>query len=194
MEQLNSHYLFQAAGDIIELNAWAPENAIEECDHLHSIGKNIKTSRDPKDLGYKIAYEYYSAPDSWDMPKNTKDAGYLEYNQGSFLYPHRDKWRKLNTNSLRLLCFLNNTRPTEFCFVYDKEIITFEPRRWYVVNTQKLHYGFSFVDGVKHIGVALTLTNETHADWLLNKLTYPQPLEKDAVVGNNKGGVGKKFF
>ena len=78
------------AGDIIDLNAWAPDNVIQELEEFHKDSANIKTSRDPNDLGTKIAYEYYKAPDSWELPKNVRDVGYLEYNIGSFLYPHRD--------------------------------------------------------------------------------------------------------
>tara|TARA_B100001996_G_C18537259_1_gene545466 strand:+ start:219 stop:794 length:576 start_codon:yes stop_codon:yes gene_type:complete len=191
MKQFDAHYLFQAAGDIIDLNAWAPDNIIQELEEFHKDPANIKNSRDPNELGAKIAYEYHKAPDSWELPKNTTDVGYLEYNTGSFLYPHRDKWRKLHTNSVRCLCFLNYTRPTDYCFVYDNKIEVLEPGRWYAVNTQKVHYGFSFVDGVKHIGMALRFDDNESVEWILDKLSFPQPIQ--TKTQENKDGVLKHF-
>ena len=51
------------------------------------------------------------------QPDVTVIVGYLEFNTGSFLYPHRDKWRKLHTNSVRCLCFLNYTNKFEIEFL-----------------------------------------------------------------------------
>jgi len=176
-------------GRIDDENAIGHYSSILE--EFHKDSANIKNSRDPNELGAKIAYEYYKAPDSWELPKNATDVGYLEFNTGSFLYPHRDKWRKLHTNSVRCLCFLNYTRPTDYCFVYDNKIEVLEPGRWYAVNTQKVHYGFSFVDGVKHIGMALRFNDNESVEWILDKLSFPQPLQ--TKTQENKDGVLKQF-
>ena len=71
--------------------------------------------------------------------------------------------------------FLNSA---EFHFVVDGKIFKPEARRWYAINTRKVHYGFSFVDGVYHLSCALSLDDNLRAntvEWLLDKLPYAHP-------------------
>lgn len=183
---LDSHYLFNAAGDIIELNAWVPDDIIEQIDALNADETKWVNSRISDDhSGTKGGYEYNHVPEGWSIPDHTVELGSLLYNKGDFLYPHRDKWRgikedgSIHGDSFRLICHINHTNPREFCFLYEDKVFVPEPKRWYIVNTQKVHYGFSFVDGVYHLSAGLHLnTEETRTKttkWLLDVLPFAQP-------------------
>ena len=115
------------------------------------------------------------------------------YDCGDFLFPHRDKWKSVHStgeiygDSLRLICWANNTNMNEFTFIHDGKVVTFEPRRWYAVNTRKVHSGMCFKDGTVHLacGIHLHSQGETgnsmkenlaiSTNWLLDVLPFAQP-------------------
>jgi hypothetical protein len=183
---IDSNYLFQSAGDFIALNAWLPEDIIDQVDALNQDDSKILRKREgegyngPKALGV----EYNFVPEGWGLPANATELGSLLYDRGHYLAPHRDKWRNLNSDGsltgdgMRLINFINHTHPTEFTFLLDDEVKTFEPRRWYAVNTRKTHYGFSFVDGVYHMSCGIRF-GERHLEetvqWLKQVLPFAQP-------------------
>ena len=186
MSLVDSHYLFQAAGNIIELDAWVPDDIISQIDALNKDPSKLDIVRQGDDeLGPKGGFQYNFVPEGWGLPDNATTLGSLIYNKGDFLYPHRDKWRSIKTNgmiagdSFRLICHINHTNPKEFCFVVNDKIFVPEPKRWYAINTQRVHYGFSFVDGVYHLSAGLHLnTEETRTKttaWLLDVLPFAQP-------------------
>ena len=180
----DTNFLFGSAGDIIELDAWVPHNAIEQIDALNADPSKILRSRVSGDYnGPKEGHEYKVIPQDWDLPVHTESLGCLIYNKGDYLAPHRDKWRQVTPegitgDSFRMICHLNHTNSAEFHFVVDGKIFKPEPRRWYAINTRKVHYGFSFVDGVYHLSCALSLDDDLRAntvEWLLDKLPYAHP-------------------
>ena len=188
--RFDTNFLFGAAGDIIELDAWVPENAIEQIDTLNADPSKILRSRVNDDYnGPKAGYEYNVIPESWNIPEHTESLGSLIYDKGDFLAPHRDKWRQVTPDgitgdSFRMICHLNHTNSAEFHFVVDGKIFKPEARRWYAINTRKVHYGFSFVDGVYHLSAALSLDDDKREEtvkWLLDVLPYSHP------AGDRKG-------
>ena len=46
---MTTTWLFQSAGDIIELDAWVPDNVIEQCIEYNSRPELIKRQRPTKD-------------------------------------------------------------------------------------------------------------------------------------------------
>ena len=194
----DTNFLFCSAGDIIELDAWVPDNAIEQIDALNADPSKIFRSRELGLTDYegpKEGYEYNVIPEGWDLPAHANTLGCLIYNKGDFLAPHRDKWRQVTSegvtgDSFRLICHLNHTDSTKFHFVFDNKIFKPEPRRWYAFNSRKVHYGFSFVDGVYHLSAALSLNDNLRANtvkWLLEKLPFFQPANdiKGVACGRN---------
>jgi len=175
MHKFDSHHFFTALGHCMPLDHWLSKEAGMELDALNNDANMVEEKREmgSDDTG-KMMIHYKSAPTKWDFGDlKTSEAGYIEYNRGHFISPHRDKLRNVTepNQSIRLMCFLNHTHPEENCFVYDGQITQFEPCRWYMVNTQRMHYGFSFVDGVKHLGITLKLTDDAYeatTKWILD--------------------------
>lgn len=197
---LTTQWLFQSAGDIIELDAWVPEDVIQQCIEMNSRPELIKRQRPTKtaqmagpENGPKGGWEYNHVPEGWGLPSNATEVGCMLYDCGDFLFPHRDKWKSVQPtgeiwgDALRLICWANNTNMNEFTFIHDGKIVTFEPRRWYAVNTRKVHSGVCFKDGTVHLaaGVHLHSKGETgnsmrenleiSTNWLLNALPFAQP-------------------
>mgnify|MGYP001248153309 FL=1 len=186
--KFDTTFLFGNLGDVIELNAWVPADIIEQIDALNSDPSKILRSREADDYqGPKEGCEYNHIPEGWDLPDHATTLGSLIYNRGQYLYPHRDKFRKVTPegiygDSFRLINHINHTSSTEFHFVVDGKIFKPEPRRWYAINTRKVHYGFSFVDGVYHLSAALGLEDrrrEATVKWLLEKLPFAVDFQAD---------------
>ena len=188
MSLVDSHYLFQAAGNIIELDAWVPDDIISQIDELNKDPSKLDIVRQGDDeLGPKGGFQYNFVPEGWGLPDNATTLGSLIYNKGDFLYPHRDKWRSIKDNgiitgdSFRLICHINHTNPKEFCFVVNDKIFVPEPKRWYAINTQLVHYGFSFVDNVYHLSCDLRMDSSENrtktVTWVLDHLPYAQPAD-----------------
>ena len=115
------------------------------------------------------------------------------YDSGDYLFPHRDKWKSMPNgeilgDSLRLICWANNCNQNEFTFIHDGKLVKFEPRRWYAVNTRKIHSGFCFKDGTVHLACGIHLysllvrlathkrkTQKSVTQWLLDVLPFAQP-------------------
>lgn len=184
VQQLSSHYLFQAAGDVIELNAWVPDDIIDQVKLLNANPANYskKVQRSPEDKGGPhTGYQYNHAPKSWGLPSNARTVGSIFYDAGNYIFPHRDKWKQIKPNgdiegdSFRLINYVNRTNTSEFCFILDNKIIKFEPKRWYAINTQKVHQGMCFVDGAIHLSAALHFDRncrEETTSWLLDSIPF----------------------
>jgi len=193
---LDSNWLFQSAGNFIELDAWVPENVIEQIHALNADESNHLRTRSDDDKQGDKAYgvEWNHVPAGWDLPEGAVELGVLVYNKGDYLFPHRDKWRavkptgEITGDAMRLICFVNNTNVNEFAFLLDGEVKHFEPRRWYAVNTRLIHSGFCFKDDTYHLSCGIQFNEdklEETTTWLLDKLPYAQP--KDDVKGINCG-------
>lgn len=173
MFHFDSHHFFTALGHCFPLDHWITKEAYEELSVLNADPEKLIDVRDPDETGKQMVH-YAETPASWGFGDlNTSEAGYIAYNRGSWISPHRDKLRNVTdpNRSIRLMCFLNHTHPEENCFVFDGQITHFEPGRWYLVNTQRMHYGFSFVDGVEHLGVTLRLHEDSYVattQWILD--------------------------
>ena len=90
--KFDTNFLFGAAGDIIELDAWVPDNAIEQIDTLNADPSKILRSRVNDDYnGPKAGYEYNVIPESWNIPEHTESLGSLIYYKGDFLAPKGNK-------------------------------------------------------------------------------------------------------
>jgi len=187
---MDAQYFFQGAGDVVPLNIWVPKDTIAEVKALHDDTSAQAMSRVSNDhAGTKSGIDLKEVPTQWGIPESAGTCGSLKYMKGEMLYPHRDKWRNVQENGelkgnggngLRLISFLNKTNPTEFHFVHDGKITVLEPGRWYAVNTQKVHYGFSFVDDVYHIGCELKFNDddrEATSKFLLNAMEFQQPFD-----------------
>jgi hypothetical protein len=189
---MDAQYFFQGAGDIVPLNIWMPENALAEVKALHTDKEAHAMSRNESDTDDHNSYkkggiDLKEVPSNWGIPTHAGTVGSLAYDKGDFLFPHRDKWHNVQENGelrgnggngVRLICFLNKTSPTEFHFVVDGKITVLEPGRWYAVNTQRVHYGFSFVDDVYHVGCELKFNEENRQEtskFLLTALEFNQP-------------------
>jgi len=173
VQKLTTSWLFQSLGDIIELDAWVPENVISQIEELNQNPANIFKQRpsreeqlaNPKMEGPKAGWEYNFTPEGWDLPESAAEVGALQYNAGDYLFPHRDKMRASQPNgdiiadSFRMICHVNHTNVNDFVFMYDGQPVKFEPRRWYAVNTRKVHSGFSFVDNVWHLSAGVHLSH-----------------------------------
>ena len=180
-----SEWFFNAAGDVVELNAWVPEDIIEQIDALNADPSKLKRDRTYQGEygGNKHGFEYNHVPEGWGLPEHTTTLGYLGYDRGGMLQPHRDKWKSLGSDgrimgdSFRMICHINYTNSKDFTFIVDDKIVQLEPRRWYAVNTRKVHYGFSFVDGVYHLSCDLKLEGANlgkTVSWLQSVLPYGQ--------------------
>ena len=198
---MDANWFFQGAGDLVPLNVWVPEHTIDQARELHNkqsidgrtevikMSRNEQSTDDHNSNKYGgIDLKQDCIPNEWGIPPTAKTAGSLTYNTGDYLYPHRDKWGMVNPdgtfkarksrNGVRLFNFLNKTSPTEFHFVYDGKITVLEERRWYAVNTQRVHYGFSFVDEVFHLGCELRFDDDVvsaSSNFLLSNMEYQQP-------------------
>jgi hypothetical protein len=183
-----SEWLFQAGGDVIALDAWVPSDIIAQIDALNQDESKHLRSRNYAGHygGNKGGVEYNFVPEGWGLPDHTTTLGSLLYDRGDMLQPHRDKWKSLTPNgtilgdSFRMICHINHTNPTEFTFIVDDKIVSLEPGRWYAINTRRVHYGFSFVDGVYHLSCDLKLEGENlekSVSWLLDVLPYAQKRE-----------------
>ena len=193
MDRMDANWFFQGAGDIVPLNVWVPENTIDQVKDMHAdktmhaMSRNEGEDNDhssDKSSGIDLKH----VPNEWGIPAHAETCGSLWYSKGDYLYPHRDKWgmvkpdgtfkKGYERNGVRLFNFLNKTRPTEFHFVYDGEITVLEQRRWYAVNTQRTHYGFSFEDDVYHLGCELRFDEDVcsaTSNFLLSSMEYQQP-------------------
>ena len=195
-EYIDAHYFFEAAGDIVPLNIWVNDDIITEVDNLNkdagtqelAYEGNEFANGDDDHYGQRGGYQYNHVPESFGLPSNASTVSSLLYNKGDYLYPHRDKWRHLNEdgsftnefNGLRLVNFVNKTSDTEFCFVMEGKIVKLDPRRWYAINTQRVHYGFSFADGIYHLGCDLSFAPKhraTTTKFLLDNMEYGQPID-----------------
>jgi len=193
---IDAHYFFQAAGDIVPLNLWLDESIIPEVDALNAdesthhirYEANENAGGDDDHYGQRGGYEYNHVPSNWGLPSNASTVSSLLYNKGDYLFPHRDKWRHLNEdgsftnefNGLRLVNFVNKTSQTDFCFVVDGKIVELEKGRWYAINTQRVHYGFSYADGIYHLGCDLSFAPKHRAQttkFLLDNMAFPQPFD-----------------
>ena len=208
VQPLSSQWLFQSAGDIIELDAWLPEDVIQQAKEFNNNPALIKRQRPTKDdqkagseNGPKGGFEYNFVPQGWDLPINTTTLGCLMYDCGDYLFPHRDKWKSLKSDghiygdSVRLMNFANGNNQHEFTFIHDGKVVTFEPRRWYIVNTRKIHSGVSFMDDVWHFSCDIHLNSmgelnrprqenlEISTNWLLKVLPFAQSPEDTKGVG-----------
>lgn len=184
--EFTSHYLFGAAGNVIPLNAWVPENVIEQIDELNADPSKVEIYRNGDEYQYegtKRGAQYNFVPEEWQIPDHVGTLSSLIYDRGDHLYPHRDKWRgvkptgEIKYDGFRMICHINNTDPTEFCFVVDGNIIKPDPRRWYIINTQLVHYGFSFADNTYHLTCDLSLQpeeKEKTVSWILDVLPWAQ--------------------
>ena len=90
---LTTTWLFQSAGDIIELDAWVPENVIEQCIEFNSRPELIKRQRPTKtaqmsgpENGPKGGWEYNFVPEGWDLPSNASEVGCMLYDCGDFCF------------------------------------------------------------------------------------------------------------
>jgi hypothetical protein len=184
---IDAHYLFTAGSDIIELDAWVPDDIISQIDALNKDPSKHEMSREGLETynGSKSGYQYNFVPEGWGLPDHATTLGSLLYNKGDHLFPHRDKWKTVQPDgslhaptSMRLICHINHTNPREFCFLVGDQVVKLEPKRWYAVNTQLVHYGFSFVDGVYHLSCDLHF-NEANLEkttrYLLDVLPFAQP-------------------
>jgi len=63
-----------------------------------------------------------------------KDGGYFPF--------HRDS-QHMGATTFRLISFMTACGPNEFCFIYDQQKVTLEPRRLYFMNTKVEHAVFS---------------------------------------------------
>ena len=209
VQLLSSLWLFQSGGDIIELDAWLPEDVIEQAIELNKNPALIKRQRVEKDNqtgrgnastkagsenGPKGGFEYNFVPEGWGLPSNATTPSCLMYDCGDYLFPHRDKWKSLKSDgrilgdSLRLMNFANGNNHNEFTFIHDGKVVTLEPRRWYAVNTRKIHSGVSFMDNVWHFAADIHLNSmgpaeygrtqqenlEISTNWLLKVLPFAQ--------------------
>jgi hypothetical protein len=188
-QQFSSYNLFQAAGDVVELNAWVHDDIIDQIKQLNEDPTKIKQHRikDSKD-GPENGYWYNNVPDGWGLPQNARTVGCLLYDAGNYIHPHRDKRKSVQPNgeitgdSFRLVNYVNHTNPSECCFILDNKIIRFEPKRWYAINTQKLHQGMSFVDNVVHLSAALHFDRncrEETTSWLLDSIPFAAGAQDD---------------
>ena len=191
---INANHFFQSAGDIVPLNVWAPENAVDQLKELHADKSKQAMYRnesgtDDHESSKAGGIDLIDVPEDWGIPSHAGTCGSIMYNKGDYLYPHRDKWRYLNLdgtykegadgNGIRLICFANHNSITDFTFIYEGKVTYLEPRRWYAVNTQRVHWGFSFVDGVYHMGCELKFNEEDRAattEFLLANMEYGQPI------------------
>lgn len=193
--EFNTHYLFAAAGNIIPMNAWVPENVIDQIEEYNADPSKVQYYRKGNEYDYageKTGVQYNFVPEDWGIPDHVDTLSTLMYNKGSHLYPHRDKWRGLKEDGtvkrdgFRMICHINKTDPKEFCFVVDDKIFKPEPRRWYIVNTQLVHYGFSFEDDVYHLTCGMTLTGpdrQKSIEWIMDNLPYAQDtLDNKGVI------------
>ena len=189
VQQFSSYNLFQAAGDVIELNAWVPDDTVEQIKLLNANPAKIKQHRiNGSADGPENGYWYNNVPENWGLPPSARTVGCLLYDAGNYIFPHRDKWKSIKPNgeivgdSFRLVNYVNHTNPSEFCFILDNKIINFEPKRWYAINTQKLHQGMCFVDGVVHLSAALHFDSncrEETTSWLLNSVPFAAGSQDD---------------
>lgn len=171
VQKLTTAWMFQSLGDVIELDAWVPENVIEQIQELNANPANIYKQRpsreeqlaNPLMEGPKAGWEYNFTPEGWNLPQSAAEVGALHYMAGDYLYPHRDKMRALQPNgeiiadSFRMICQVNHTNTNEFVFMYDGQPLKMEARRWYAVNTRKVHSSFSFVDDVYQLSAGVHL-------------------------------------
>lgn len=198
MKLVDANYFFKSAGDIIPLNKWLPEDAIAQIDKLNNDPSKILRQRSLNEYadgsddhgGNKGGYEYNHVPAGWGLPDHATTVSSLLYDKGDHLFPHRDKWKIFKAsltedgmigeaNGMRLINFVNHTKSTEFHFVVNGQIFTPEPRRWYAVNTQLVHYGFSFVDDVYHVTCDLKFNKGRRMksiEYLLDNMEYTQDL------------------
>jgi hypothetical protein len=189
-EYMDANWFFQGAGDIVPLNVWVSEDTIAEVEALHNDTSAQAMSRVSNDhAGTKSGIDLKEVPTQWGIPESAGTCGSLKYMKGEMLYPHRDKWGMVRAdgsfkesvvgNGVRLINFLNHTPSTEFNFIYDGKIFSPEPRRWYAINTQRVHYGYSFVDNVYHIGCELRFDQDRKAtsEFLLKNMAYGQPFD-----------------
>jgi hypothetical protein len=201
---VDADYFFAKAGNIIALDQWLPENVIDQIDalnadqskHLRWREENDNLDGNDDHAGNKGGVEYNHVPTGWGLPDHASTVSCLTYDKGDMLAPHRDKWkstaRRIDANGyikpnngMRLINFANATKSTEFHFVVDGEIFQPEPRRWYAINTQLVHYGFSFVDNVYHVTADITFKKDHRMEsinYLLDNMEYSQdPMDRKGV-------------
>lgn len=196
---IDSNWLFSAAGNFIALDAWLPENIIEQVETLNEDESKILRQRKGEDYyngPKKSGVEYNFVPEGWGLPENTLELGCIQYDKGNYLAPHRDKWRPLKDDgslqgdAIRLISCINGTHPTEFTYLLNDEVVVFEPRRWYAVNTRMVHYGFSFVDNVYHMSCGIPFGQHhlpVTVPWLKSVLPFAQDENdvKGVICGRN---------
>jgi hypothetical protein len=189
---IDANHFFQSAGDIVPLDLMAPEDIVDQLKGLHADKTKQEMYRNQNDTDDHQStkaggIDLKDIPMNWGIPGHAGTCGSIMYNKGDYLYPHRDKWRYLNDdgsfkngtgNGIRLFNFANHNTETEFTFVYDGKVVNLEPRRWYAINTQRVHWGFSFVDGVYHMGCELKFNDQDRAattKFLLDNMAFAQP-------------------
>tara|TARA_B110000971_G_C19979998_1_gene486907 strand:+ start:50 stop:661 length:612 start_codon:yes stop_codon:yes gene_type:complete len=191
---IDATHFFQAAGNIVPLNVWAPDDIVSQLKELHNDTSKHAMSRNEGETNdhnssKSSGIDLKEVPANWGIPLHAGTCGSITYNKGDYLSPHRDKWRYLLSdgsfselakgNGVRLFNFTNANSTTEFTFIYEGKVVYLEPRRWYAVNTQRVHWGFSFVDGVYHMGCELKFNDTDRAattKFLLENMEYAQPL------------------
>jgi aspartyl/asparaginyl beta-hydroxylase (cupin superfamily) len=157
---------FVSFGNIVPLNLWSKISIISE--------DNILRGRHEESIGHKIMYELKENPIEWNIPNNISyyKPTYIQMNKGSYFLPHRDKFKDMNNNHIRLLCFMNNTNPYDYTFVIDNQIMKFEEKRWYAINTSLVHYGFCFKNETVHYACDIILDNEQTCQWLVDRVEF----------------------
>ena len=96
-QQFSSYNLFQAAGDVVELNAWVHDDILDQIKQLNEDPTKIKQHRikDSKD-GPENGYWYNNVPDGWGLPQNARNHLPLELKMMSRVSPVNEYHRTYN--------------------------------------------------------------------------------------------------
>jgi hypothetical protein len=75
---------------------------------------------------------------------------FVKCNKGGWFYPHRDH-PHLFRESMRIVVFCKNSKPSEYDWFLDDRKIQIEEGRAYYVNTRLVHRTVSYVDDSVHL-------------------------------------------
>jgi hypothetical protein len=173
-DRITPNEMYNLYGSVIEMNTTCEyeENTI-------NVDKVINYK-----LGDKTVNRLEKMPGHWNIDPKCKyrTPVIVTMNKGSFFLPHRDFISKTSSSIIRLNCFITNTQPEECTYIVDGKIQSFELGRWYIVNTYRTHYSFSFKDNAIHYIVDLDVSDEYTFDWVFRNITHHDRYNE---TGNN---------
>lgn len=158
--------IYSKYGNVFELELFVP---------VEDVHTNLVESvRYVGYVGNKTVHRYHTAPESWGIKGKHQKPVHVELNEGSFFKPHRDLFRPIKTEWVRLNCFANNSHPEECTYIIDGKIQHFEAGRWYVMNPSLVHYSFCFTPNTVHYIVDIDVSDEETAKWLVSNIKHCQ--------------------